>query len=53
VALPGGELAPGRDYAYVGPEAGARVSLRPKSPRETAPSAPQGAVQLTLADQGR
>jgi hypothetical protein len=51
--LPVGELTPGRDYAYVCPETGAQHPLRPQSPPGTASSAPQGAVQLAPADQGR
>jgi hypothetical protein len=49
-SLPVGDLIPGHDYAYVCPETGARASLRPQSPPETARSAPQGAVQLTHAE---
>jgi len=50
--LPTGDLSPGHDYAYVCPETGALASLRPQSLPEAYHSAPQGAVQLTPADQG-
>jgi len=48
-----GDLSPGREYAYVCPETGARASLRPESRAETAGCPPQGAIQLTLTDLGR
>jgi hypothetical protein len=51
--LPAGDLSPGRQYAHVCPETGAQASLRPESPAEMAGSAPQGAVRLAPANQGR
>ena len=50
--LPAGTLTPDRDYAYVCPETGARTSMRPLAPPESARYPPQGAVQLTPAGEG-
>jgi hypothetical protein len=45
----GGELAPGREYAYVCPETAKKATLRPTSAGEVVQSSPQGAVALTPA----
>jgi hypothetical protein len=54
-SLPTGELTAGRNYDYVCPETGKKVSLRPTWTGEMVRSAPQGAVALTpgAADQAQ
>jgi len=47
--LPGGDLTPGAEYAYVCPETARRTTLRPRDAGEATSSYPQGAVELRAA----